>query len=128
MFEASVNEFPFVAELPKREKSRLQQLWERFQEIKAIQDRKGTIVPPIVASELLGISRQRVHELMNEGRFERVEWRGQAFVTERDLLAYAESERKGGRPCGPSNMREVVKVAVKGAAAVRRELRQKSSK
>lgn len=138
MFEASVNEFPFVAELPKREKSKLAQLWENFQEIKAIQERKGTIVPPLIAAELLGVCRQRVWQLMEDGRLERVTWRGQTFVTEADLLAFAESERKNGRPCGPSNMREVVKTAVKGALSVRKELvavqkaarqaREKSSK
>lgn len=131
MFEAAVNEFPFVAELPKREKSKLAQLWERFQEIQAITERKGTIVPPIVAAELLGVSKQRVWQLMEDGRLERVMWRNQVFVTEKDLLAFAESERKTGRPCGPTNMREVVTTAIRGGVSARRELleaRKNSSK
>lgn len=128
MFKAAVNEFPFVAELPKREKSRLQLFWDRFKEVQALVAEKGTIVPPVVAAELLGISRQRVHELMQDGRLERVEWRGQVFITEHDLVEFASAERKAGRPMGPTNMGQVAVASVKSGMAYRRELLKKSSK
>lgn len=128
MFKAAVNEFPFVSELPKREKSRLQQFWDRFKEIKALAEQKGIMVPPFVAAELLGISRQRVHELMQDGRLERVEWRGQVFITEHDLVEYASAERKAGRPCGPTTVGQAAVAAVKSSQATRKELLQKSSK
>lgn len=126
MFKAAVNEFPFVAELPKREKSRLQLFWDRFKEVQALVDRKGTIVPPVVAAELLGISRQRVHELMQGGRLERVEWRGQVFVTEHDLVEFASAERKSGRPFGPTTVGQAAIAAVKSGQAFSRDLKKSS--
>jgi len=126
MFKAAVNEFPFVAELPKREKSRLQLFWDRFKEVQALCERKGTIVPPVVAAELLGISRQRVHELMQDGRLERVEWRGQVFVTEHDLVEFASAERKAGRPCGPTTVGQAAVASLKGGQAYTRELKKSS--
>jgi len=126
MHEAAVNEFPFVEQLPKREKSRVALLWEHLREMKALQERKGILVAPFMAAELLGVSKQRVAELIADGRLERVEWRGRVFITETDLLAYAQSERKAGRPCGPKNLADCVKLSLKGAQAARRELAKKS--
>lgn len=125
MFEATVSEFPFVAELPKREKSKLQNLWDHFKEVQAITEKKGTIVPPVLAAELLGVSKQRVYDLIKEGRFDVVTLRGQMFITETDLLAYAQSERKAGRPAGPTTYRECVKIAVGAGVRVHRDLRHR---
>lgn len=126
MFKAAVNEFPFVSELPKREKSRLQLFWDRFREVQALVERKGTIVPPVVAAELLGISRQRVHELMQGGRLERIEWRGQVFVTEHDLVEFAVAERKAGRPMGPTTVGQAAVSAVKAGQAYSKDLKKSS--
>ena len=126
MFEAAINEFPFVAELPKREKSKLADLWDRFQEVKAITDKKGMIVPPIVAAELLGVSRQRIWQLMEGGRLARLEWRGQVFVTERDLMEFAESERKTGRPCGPNSLKDVCGMTIRAVQAFKRASKKSS--
>jgi len=123
-------EFPFVADMPKREKSRWQRVWEQFQTLQRISAQKGTLVPPALAAKLLGVSTQRVYELMNDGlgRFERVEVEGSVFVTEKDLLAFCDTERKAGRPTGPSNMREVVKIAVGSGVDTYRTLRSNRRK
>jgi hypothetical protein len=91
-------DFPFVEEMPKREKSRAAKLWDQFAELKAIVAEKGILLPPVCVAELLNVSRARVHQLTTTGQLERVEFRGQVFVTEASLLTWAKSEHKIGRP------------------------------
>lgn len=98
MFEATITEFPFTAELPRREKSQVRGLWERFSDFADLAEVKGLPVPPVIAARLLGISNQRVHQLMSAGGLERVVFEGHPFVTENSILALARSERKSGRP------------------------------
>jgi hypothetical protein len=98
MFEAVANEFPFVGELPRREKRQTANLWERFREFSRLAESKGALVPPYVAAGLLGVSQQRVSQLMKAGRLERIEFEGQPFVTENSIVDFARSERKNGRP------------------------------
>jgi hypothetical protein len=56
------------------------------------------LLPVTFCSALLGVSRQRVYQLMDEGRMERVEVHGQTFITEESLIAWARAEHKNGRP------------------------------
>lgn len=112
MHEAAVTEFPFVEAMPKREKSKLAKLWEHFQELKAIAAEKGVIIPQNYAADLLGVSRQRVHQLVNDGRLEAVEVRGIRFVTEASVMEWAKAERdKGGRPATVPGIRETFRLA-----------------
>jgi len=111
MFEASVNEFPFVAALPKREKSKMAKLWDSFREVKAITDEKGMLLPQKFAADLIGVSRQRVQELVEDGRLERVDLRGHPFITEKSMIAFAQSERKNGRPVKLPSNKEIFQSA-----------------
>ena len=114
MHEAAVSEFPFVADMPKREKSRLARLWDTFQQIREATNRHGCLLPQHYAADLLGVSRQRVHVLVNEGRLTSVEVAGVRYVTEDSLLAWATSERdKGGRPPSVPSVRECFSKALK---------------
>lgn len=107
-----IEEFPFVAEMPKRAKSKLATRWEVFERMQAIVEVEGLLVPPVLAGKLLGVSKQRVDELMKVGRLKRVDWEGHPFVTENSLHEYARSERKGGRPPKVRTVAQVVKLAV----------------
>jgi hypothetical protein len=112
MFEATVNEFPFVGDLPRAEKRQAKSLWERFQEFGRLAEETGTPVPPVLAAKLLGISRQRVWELANEGKLDRITFEGHPFITENSLVALAKSERKAGRPFkSPVTISETWKAA-----------------
>jgi len=106
-------EFPFVEQFPKREQNKLERLWEGFENMKAVVEKHGLLVPPQLAADLLGVSRQRVHQLMEQGRMKRVEVLGQVFITEDDLHAFARSERKNGRPPKVQTYGDVAKLAVK---------------
>ena len=98
MVKIEAAEFPFVESLPKREKSRLLRVMERFQELSEITKEKGMLVPLVFGAKVLGISRQRVYELIDDKRLEVVDVDGHQFLTETSLTAYAKSEHKAGRP------------------------------
>ena len=91
-------EFPFAATLPVREKSELAQLWEELRDLREASKERGVAIPIGSAAVLLGISNQRVHQLIADGRFTPVELHGKNYICEDDIEAYAKSERVGGRP------------------------------
>lgn len=110
MFKAEVLEMPFVQDLPKREKSKLENVWEAFEEISRVVSEKGMLIPQTFAATLLGISRQRVNELVDLGGLESHVVNGVRFVTENSVVAYAQRERKAGRPHNlPVTMKESLK-------------------
>ena len=98
VYEADALSFPFVEALPKREKSRLQKVWERFEEIKAITEQKGQLVPAKLAAALLDVSKQRVDQLCDAGLLERVYVEDHPYVTEASIVERCKVERKAGRP------------------------------
>lgn len=113
--DTAVSEFPFVQEMPKREKSKLGKLWDEFRKLQAVARERGAFVPPGIAATLLGVSHQRVGELVKLGRFEAVYIDGRTFILEQSIIDYAESERKSGRPWpGPKSYSEAAKLALKG--------------
>ena len=92
--DISITEFPFVASLPKRERTKLQQIWMTVQNVQE----HGLLILPSHAAELLGISRQRVSELQEQGTLESVEFLGHRMISIKSVLARAETERLKGRP------------------------------
>jgi hypothetical protein len=108
---AEVADFPFVAELPKREKGRIATLWDKFQEAREIIDREGVLVPPSFAAKVMNVSKQRVCQLMDSGRLKRVDFDGQSLVTENSIVEWAKAEHKGGRPINPASARQIAKAA-----------------
>jgi hypothetical protein len=112
MLEAQTMDFPFVEELPKRERSKLGTLWDRFNELRAITEEKGMLLPVPFCASLLGISGQRVHQLIEAGKMERVDVDQAVFVTEKSLIEWARGEHKAGRPLKvPQTFKEGLAVA-----------------
>jgi hypothetical protein len=100
MFEAVATDFPFVAELPKREKSKWRKAWDAFQEVQAVTKVEGTIFPQVFVAKVLDLSTARICQLCNEGKLRVVVVGNNRFVTERSVLDWAETEHKAGRPLG----------------------------
>jgi len=115
MFEATVSEFPFVAELPKRDRSKVRDIWQGFREFSKSSEERGGPVPVTLAAKLLGISRQRIWVLMEEGKLERLTFEGHAFVSGDSIVAMAKAERKAGRPVKAAGLREVWNESMAGA-------------
>lgn len=114
--EVLPHEFPFVKDLPKREKTKLAKLMDTFNEARALVETRGMLVPLAFASKIVGVSRQRIDELCGAGKLERVYLGEQPFVTEASLIEWARSERKTGRPVKtPEGIREIWKAARESA-------------
>lgn len=112
MITIEASEFPFVEELPKREKSRVMKLWDHFKEAKAIMAEKGMLVPVKLAGDIAGVSHQRILQLCQARTLERIELHGHPFITENSFVEWAKSERKAGRPFKPQSFGEQAKSAV----------------
>lgn len=98
MVKAEQFDMPFVKDLPKREKSCWVKVWEAFQEFKRLTDKHGSLLPQTMAAKVAGVSAQRIDQLCNEDRIERVYFNEHPFIIEESFLAWARSERKNGRP------------------------------
>jgi hypothetical protein len=98
-----VSEFPFVADLTKREHSRVVDLWRLLRSFARLVEENGPPIRPSLAAELLGVSRARLYVLVDEGRLKViVSPDGFQAVTANSLIAFAESERVWGRHLGLS--------------------------
>jgi hypothetical protein len=93
---AEIAEFPFVGELPKREKSRLARLWEAVREVTAAQEEHGPVLNQLTVAMILGVSRQRVCQLIDAGSLQSIAVTGNRLVTLRSLEDYCKTDRKTG--------------------------------
>lgn len=97
-FEAEALEFPWVEELPKREKSRLAKAWDCLKAFSDATKEAGALVPVSFAASILGVSDQRIRDLVNGNILEGIRLQGHLFISERSIVAWARTERKAGRP------------------------------
>ena len=116
-------EFPFVAEMPKRERSRLRTVWDTFLEAKALTEAKGMLIPLSLAASLGGVSKTRIYQLCDSGALERVEFGKNGFVTESSFMTWVQGERKAGRPFShlPDTYSGMAKMALSSAKEDRRK-------
>jgi len=107
MMKAVTADFPFVAELPKREKSKLVKLWDEVKALAEASKEHGALLPVGIVVGLLGVCRQRVYDLIEEGKLQSFKVHGHVMVSEKSIEEWCRTERKAGRPCNlPSTMAE----------------------
>jgi hypothetical protein len=98
--DISITEFPFVGELPKRERSAIRRIWDDIHEVVELQRQVGPVLPVGLAADALGVSASRVCQIAAAGRLEQVAMNGKNFIVAASLLEFAKLEKsKGGRPC-----------------------------
>jgi len=108
-------DFPFVQDLPKRKQSLVERVWDRLKAFDAVVKEKGPVVTTRFAASLLGVSKQRIDQLMDAKKLERVDVDEHPFITQASIIELARSERKNGRPFKlPTTIREKWKVAREG--------------
>jgi hypothetical protein len=111
--QAIANDFPFVAALPKREKGNVAKMWDLLKEMRQTSATEGQLLPTRFAAKLIGVSQQRVDQLMDSGKLMRIDVDGHPFVTENSLVAFAKSERAAGRPPNhPKTNRDLFKIGM----------------
>ena len=79
--------------MPKRVKSR----WEELNQLCDIVDEHGPIIPMFVAADLLNLSRQRIHQLVEAGTLVPVEFAGKRWLAEKQLRAFVQLDRTSDR-------------------------------
>jgi hypothetical protein len=106
MLEATGNEFPFVAALPKKEKGRVAQLLDQVAEFGELQRKHGGLIPVIVVAGLLNVHRSRVYQYIESGHFPAIGFQGHLYVPEPALIEFLKTERKNGRPFKAPSLKE----------------------
>lgn len=100
LMEANVDQldlFPWLASGAKTERSAMRQYLELTAE-------HGPLVTAALAAETLGVSRQRVHQLVNEDRIATVRVAGHRMIPAASLNLFMSEER--GRSIQPKNQRK----------------------
>jgi hypothetical protein len=96
--EIAASEFPFVESLPKREQASVRTAVDVLNDWREAMRIHGTLIPTSMVIAVLKISKQRVHQLISDGRLVSVKFGGHHYVTELSLTEVAKHERKNGRP------------------------------
>jgi len=84
--------------IPASEPKKVRTKWQELEAMTKDADTHGGLIPQAVAAILLDVSRQRINELIRLGTFRSFEYFGKPFVCVNDVVAFVNSERKGGRP------------------------------
>lgn len=106
------SEFAFMDGLPKREKTHRMKLLDVLAELEARSKIKGPVVPQSLAAEIIGVSRQRVAQFIDEGRIDAFTLNGSRFVFVRSLHDFLKAgPRPPGRPW-PSRMASAFKAGL----------------
>lgn len=90
-----------MADVPKRQtssKSKMDIAICAVREMKALVEKHGMLIPSVIASEVLGVTKARVYQLMETGQLTPIRYGNYSYVTEDSLISYAKTERKAGRP------------------------------
>ena len=83
---------PFYNKLQKVERRADESLLAQIKKFKEETD--GGAIPPALAAVGLGVSRQRVHDLINKGKLRAWSFNGKPLVSVKDIDAYDESRKK----------------------------------
>jgi len=100
-----------MSELPKKEKGKLQSLWDHYSEVSKLVEHYGMLIPCSFAAQLAGVTKQRIHQLCDKDQLHAVHLNGLRFVTEASFLDWMRSEHKNGRPFKAPTFKESMAMA-----------------
>lgn len=83
---------PFYNKLQKVERAPSESLLQQIRRFNKETD--GGAIPPALAAIGLGVSRQRVHELIDKGKLRAWSFNGKPLVSVKDIDAYDEARKK----------------------------------
>lgn len=112
MVAAAQSTFGWLDEVPVRGKVK-RSLLEEVREQYRITVEVGGLTSFRIAASLMGLSNQRVHQFVKEGRFTVHEFGGQKFLELREIAAFMAVDRPKGRP----SLKEAVKMAWRAGVA-----------
>jgi hypothetical protein len=91
-------------------------LLERWRNFGTLAEQFGGLAPQAFVDELLGVSRQRVHQLVEQGHLEQVDFMGTKWISARSLTDWINHPKQAGTGGGrgrsrPSKWRQFVFTA-----------------
>jgi hypothetical protein len=92
----------------------LRGILEDMKEFKRISKLQGGLVPQSAAATALGISRQRVHQLVTEGTLSHWTFYGMKWLSENELVSFAKLHRGEGENQYRPSAKEMWKAAREG--------------
>lgn len=110
-------EFPFVSEVTRKRAN--PSAWEALKALKAASQSGGAWVPAGLAAEMLGVGKQRLYDLIEEGTIHGEKYHGHLFLSEDSVVAYAKRERKAGRPPKVQTIAGTIKAVLKWSGDVK---------
>jgi hypothetical protein len=88
---------------------------DALREFRAVSAREGGLVPYAGAATVLGVSKQRVHDLVNEGTLRAIEQFGKKWLSANELESFVKLQRQSGRPWREPSIKEQWRAAMEGA-------------
>jgi hypothetical protein len=67
-----------------------------WHEFSRISKSNGGLVPQSVVATILGVSRQRVHQLIEEGTFSHWSFYGKKWLSQKEVVSFAKLNRQAG--------------------------------
>ena len=93
-----LTDFPFVADLPKREKSKVSKALDAMDELESIVAERGPLIPQAMGAKVVGVSSARICQLVDAGAIDTYTVNGDRFLFVRSFREFCKRERKNGRP------------------------------
>ena len=84
---------------------------EQFREFKRISEQRGGLVPQAVAGTVLGVSRQRIHQLISEGTFSVWEFYGMNWLSQEEVVSFGKLKRAAGENQYKPSVKRLWKVS-----------------
>ena len=96
-------------------KQRLKFFLDQIRAFREMTSRDGGLLPFATAAKLLGVSKQRVNELVAEGTFKPVEFAGKKWLSANQIEEFIKLKREPGRPWNKPSVKEMWKISRDGA-------------
>jgi hypothetical protein len=84
------------ADVPEKKAKGLTGLLETTRDFMKISQQRGGLVPQSTVATILGVSRQRVHQLVTEGTLSHWTFYGMKWLSQEEVVAFAKLNRKAG--------------------------------
>ena len=102
-----------TVDLPKRKVKK--GVIDSLREFRATSAQEGGLLPFAAAAGVLGVSKQRVHDLVNEGTLRAIEQFGKNWLSANELESFVKLQRQSGRPWREPSIKEQWRAAMEGA-------------
>ena len=102
-----------TADLPQRKVKK--GILDVFRNLRAITSREGGLLPFASAATVLGVSKQRVHDLVKEGTLHPIDLLGKRWLSANELESFVKVQRQAGRPWKAPSIKEQWVAAFAGA-------------